>query len=65
MIKDKRVRARAQRYQSMIKGKVVKVADMTQDQLARELMNTMDVLQKLEDLALTQARLTDEWHRGR
>lgn len=38
---------------------------MTHDQLVRELMNTMDVVQRLEDLALRQAAITDNWHRGR
>ncbi len=65
MIKDKRLHARAKRYQAMIKGQVVKVSDMTHDQLVRELMNTMDVVQRLEDLALRQAAITDNWHRGR
>lgn len=65
MIKDKRLLKRAQGYQCMVAGREKMVVDMTHDELVREVINTMNLMEKLDVATERQGRLIEGWRRGK
>lgn len=65
MIKDKRLLKRAKGYQSMVAGCEKLVADMTHDELVREVCNNIDTFERLDESTHRQAQMINLWRIGK
>lgn len=49
----------------MVAGREKMVVDMTHDELVREVINTMNLMEKLDVATERQGRLIEGWRRGK